>query len=41
MPSRLEADLVGYDSVREPQASAPRSLARFTLEDGQRGLRKS
>jgi hypothetical protein len=30
---------VGYDSVREKQAVA-RSLARFTLEDGQRGLRK-
>ncbi|NDE87152.1 MAG: hypothetical protein EB048_06135 [Gammaproteobacteria bacterium] len=38
-PTRLEADLVGYDSVREKQAVA-RSLARFTLEDGQRGLRK-
>ena len=38
-PTRLEADLVGYDSVREKQAVAC-SLARFTLEDGQRGLRK-
>ena len=38
-PERLEADLVGYDSVREKQATA-RSLARFTLEDGVRGLRR-
>jgi alkaline phosphatase D len=36
-PARLEADLVGFDSVREPQATA-RSLAHFALEDGRRGL---
>lgn len=37
-PARLEADLVGFNSVSETTAVG-RSLARFALEDGQRGLR--
>jgi len=36
-PARLEAELVGYASVREPQAT-PQTLAGFALEDGRRGL---
>lgn len=39
-PARLEAELIGYASVREPEATA-RSLARFVIEDGRRGLQRA
>jgi len=39
-PARLEAELVGYASVREKQAKA-QTLARFALEDGRRGLQRA
>jgi alkaline phosphatase D len=37
---RLEAGLVGFDSVRELQAES-RVLARFAIEDGRRGLQRA
>ena len=38
-PQRLEAQAIGFASVRTPEASA-KTLASFTLEDDQRGLRR-
>ena len=38
--ARLEAELIGYGSVREKQATA-QTLARFALEDGRRGLQRA
>lgn len=37
---RLEADLVGFDSVRTLEATA-RSVGRFVIEDGRRGLQRA
>jgi alkaline phosphatase D len=39
-PSHLEADIVGFDTVRTPQATG-RSLAKFVIEDGRRGLQRA
>lgn len=39
-PARLDAELVGYESVKEKQATA-KTLARFALEDGRRGLQRA
>jgi alkaline phosphatase D len=39
-PAILEAELIGYASVREPEASA-QSLARFVIEDGRPGLQRA
>jgi alkaline phosphatase D len=39
-PARLEAELIGYASVREPEATA-QSLARFAIEDGRPGLQRA
>ena len=39
-PARLEAELIGYVSVREPEAT-PQSLGRFVIEDGRPGLQRA
>ncbi|MBM4215164.1 MAG: alkaline phosphatase [Gammaproteobacteria bacterium] len=39
-PARLEAELIGYASVREPEAVA-QSLARFVIEDSRPGLQRA
>jgi len=39
-PERLEAELIGYVSVREPEAT-PQSLGRFVIEDGRPGLQRA
>jgi alkaline phosphatase D len=39
-PAKLEAELIGYASVREPEATA-QSLARFVIEDGRPGLQRA
>jgi len=39
-PARLEAELISYASVREPEAVA-QSLARFVIEDSRPGLQRA
>ena len=39
-PVRLEAELIGYSSVREPDATT-QSLGRFVIEDGRPGLQRA
>jgi alkaline phosphatase D len=38
-PERLNAEMVGFSSVRESDATAT-TLAKFVVEDGQRGIQR-
>lgn len=38
-PARLQAEMVGFASVRETEASAS-TLAKFVIEDGRRGIQR-